>query len=195
MAEYLLYNESEVKYMINLLKRIWFIPVLVLSLFLCSCGDSYDYSWVPFEELPEDYTLEDAKADNCVVNEDFVMTSGKQVWENFLNKTENNEPATVRCVHYYADSANMFILDLEFDGEKYIWSDYSDEVPRVSEYKYLLRYEENDPPEYATYSSGVRYALVDDDTYTLDELQNSLLSSQSEDAIDFHWVFIELDYK
>ena len=198
--------------MINLLKRIWFMSVLMLCVFLCSCGESFDFSWVPFDELPEGYTLEDAKEDNCVVNEDGEVTSGKQVWESFLKKTENNEPATVRLVHYYTlgdkenydedyydsikdDYPKMYILDLEFDGTKYIWTDYSDEEPRVSEYKYLMRYEENDPPEMATFNSAVYYVLVNDNTYTLDDIQWSMLSSQSTDWIDFHYVSIEYDYK
>lgn len=198
--------------MLNLLKRIWFVPVLMLCLFLCSCDDSYDYSWVPFEDLPEGYTLEDAKEDNCVVNEDGEVTSGKQVWKDFLKKTEKNEPATVRVVHYYTlsgeenydeayydsikdDYPKMYISDLEFDGEKYIWTSYSDEEPRVYEYKYLMRYEENDPPESATFNSAVYYILVNENTYTLKDIQRSLFSSQSTDWIDFHFVSIEYDYK
>ena len=89
----------------------------------------------------------------------------------------------------------MYISDLEFDGEKYIWTDYSDEEPRVSEYKYLMRYEENDPPEGATFNSAVYYILVNENTYTFKDIYWSMLSSQLADHIDFHHVFVEYDYK
>ena len=186
--------------------------LLTLMFALCGCGENSDYSWISFEDLPEGYTLEDAKEDNCVVEEDGDISSGKQVWESFLKKTEKNEPATVRLVHYYTlsgeenydeayydsikdDYPKMYILDLEFDGEKYIWTSYSDEEPRVYEYKYLMRYEENDPPESATFNSAVYYVLVNENTYTLRDIQRSLFSSQSTDWIDFHFVSIEYDYK
>ncbi|MBQ2881268.1 MAG: hypothetical protein IJE40_03270 [Clostridia bacterium] len=182
---------------------------LILSLYGCEETSS---SWVPFEDLPEGYTLEEAKKDNCVVKENGDVTSGKEVWESFLKKTENNEPASVRMVHYYTlgdkerydesyyesiknDYPKMYILDFEFDGEKYIWKDYSDEEPRISEYKYLIRYEENDPPESATFESAVYYILVNENTYTLDQIQWSMLSSQSTDWIDFKYTCIEYDYK
>ena len=187
--------------------------VVLFTLILSLYGfEETSSSWVPFEDLPEGYTLEEAKKDNCVVKENGDVTSGKEVWESFLKKTENNEPASVRMVHYYTlgdkerydesyyesiknDYPKMYILDFEFDGEKYIWKDYSDEEPRISEYKYLIRYEENDPPESATFESAVYYILVNENTYTLDQIQWSMLSSQSTDWIDFKYTCIEYDYK
>ncbi len=189
-----------------------FVVLFTLILSLYGCGENSSPSWVPFEDLPEGYTLEEAKKDNCVVKENGDITSGKEVWESFLKKTENNEPASVRIFSYHTlgdkerygeeyyesiknDYPKMYILDLEFDGEKYIWKDYSDEEPRISEYKYLIRYEENDPPESATFESAVYYILVNENTYTLDQIQWSMLSSQSTDWIDFKYTCIEYDYK
>jgi len=186
--------------------------LFTLMFSVCGCGNNSYPSWIPFEDIPDGYTLEDAKEDNCVVAENNDVTSGKEVWKSFLKKTENNELASVRIVHYYTlgdkerydesyyesiknDYPKMYILDLEFDGEKYIWTDYSDEEPRVSEYKYLLRYDYTDPPESATFRSAVYYILVNENTYTLKQILWSMLSSQTTDWIDFTYVYNEYDYK
>ncbi len=189
-----------------------FVVLFTLILSLYGCGERQYPSWVPYEDLPEGYTLEEAKKDNCVVEENGDVTSGKEVWESFLKKTENNEPASVRMVHYYTlgdkerydesyyesiknDYPKMYILDLEFDGGKYIWTDYSDEEHRVSEYKYLIRYDYTDPPEGATIKSAVYYILVNENTYTWDQIQRSMYSSLSTDWIDFKYTYTEYDYK
>lgn len=173
-----------------------FLSTLMLS--LCGCGESYDYSWTAFDELPEDYSLEDAKADNCVVHEDGDISFGQNIWDSFLKKTEKGEPATVRVVDYYTEeneAPKLYIKDLVFDGESYVLTDYSDPEPRISEYKYLMRFEEDASSETSTYKSVVRYILVNENTYTMKDIWSSILSSAMAGGIDFRFVYTDYNYK
>ena len=65
------------------MKKRMFAALLFLLL-LSSCGVNPEP--LPFEELPEDYSLERAKDDGCLVTEDGAVTSGQEAWEEFLSR-------------------------------------------------------------------------------------------------------------
>ena len=54
------------------------LAALLCLILLSSCGGTPEP--VPLEELPEDYSLEQAKADGCLVTEDGTITSGRESW-------------------------------------------------------------------------------------------------------------------
>jgi len=63
--------------------------ILILALFFmlpsCTSVDLGDY--MPYEDIPDDYGLEDAKNDGCLVFENSSVTSGQTAWESFLRQS------------------------------------------------------------------------------------------------------------
>ena len=174
----------------------------LLSAFaLTGCEKSADV--LSLEEISENYSLEQAKADGCVVHENLDVTSGKDVFEAFYAKTEAGEKSDVRLAFYYTidddrsikdDYHVLFIQDLTFDGEKYTLRWYEDGKEIVESYDYLMKY--NEPVSiYAIYDSSEEYILTNDNTVTRQDLFLSMLSSQLEDHIDYHVVCTDFIYE
>ncbi|MBR0600396.1 hypothetical protein [Sinanaerobacter chloroacetimidivorans] len=63
------------------MKRIIILLILIISI-LTACINSSEV--LLYHQLPKDYTLEEAKADGCVVYEDLDITSGQPVWDKFI---------------------------------------------------------------------------------------------------------------
>ena len=122
------------------MKKRMFAALLFLLL-LSSCGVNPEP--LPFEELPEDYSLERAKDDGCLVTEDGAVTSGQEAWEEFLNAAEAGKAASVRLCSYYTlddpsrydpdyyesvkdDYPMMFLKDLSYDGERFTTLSYEE---------------------------------------------------------------------
>ncbi|MDE7288854.1 MAG: hypothetical protein K2N71_05030, partial [Oscillospiraceae bacterium] len=158
----------------------------------------------------ENYSLEQAKADGCVVHEDLDVTYGKDIFEAFYTKAEAGEKAYVRLAFYYTlgaphyDPYNygnigdvcpvLYVQDLTFDGEKYTLRWYEDGKEIVESYDYLMKY--NEPVSiYAIYDSSEEYILTNDNTVTRQNLWNSVISSQLEDHIDYHVVCADFIYE
>jgi len=80
------------------MKKI-FIIFISFILLLAAC--SKNTTTVPLTQLPEDYSLDDAKSDDCVVFEDSDITYGQKRWDTFIKETENGNEATVRLAFYY----------------------------------------------------------------------------------------------
>jgi len=130
-------------------------------------------------ELPEDYTIEDAKRDGCVVIENFSFTSGETEWEDFLELTKKCISATIRIVSYYQNDtiSELTIKDLLFDGSTY----YVIQKDGIAEqYKYLKHY----PLE-----NGDKYILCDIKDISWDEIFHSLLSSDLRNHIRYKYIF------
>lgn len=147
----------------------------------------------PLEEIPKDYSLEQAKENGCVVFEDSDVTYGEDVWMNFVSVTKTGEPASVRMAYYYtldedecspeyyeAEKDNypvMYVKDLFFDGQTYTIRWYEDGEEVVRKFKYLIRCDDNPNTEDATYECCIKYILVNDNTVTWDEIFKQLISS------------------
>lgn len=164
------------------------------------------------EELPDDYSLEQAKADGYVVMEDNDVTSGQDVFAEFVSTTSKGEAASVRIVNYYTlgDPANydeefyesikddypkMFVHDLVFDGLSYTirWYEEGEEI--VKNYRYLMHYEGEIDSPYAIIKHYNYYVLIDDNTYTWDDIMFGMYSSQFGDYIDHFQVYSDYIYK
>ncbi len=81
-------------------------------------------NYVARDELPEDYSLEQAKADNCVVIENWRFTARQNGLKEFINSTENGTNGDIRIIEdsYYG----IIITDIEFrDGEYIVCIDRS----------------------------------------------------------------------
>ena len=187
------------------MKKRMFAALLFLLL-LSSCGVNPEP--LPFEELPEDYSLERAKDDGCLVTEDGAVTSGQEAWEEFLNAAEAGKAASVRLCSYstlddpsrydpdYYESVKddypmMFLKDLSYDGERFTTLSYEEGQRHEETYSFLRRREQTAP------SSGVKiiqYIITDDAESSLEKIGSQLYSSSfsPEDWIPFDIVYQEI---
>jgi hypothetical protein len=163
--------------------------------------------YVPYAEIPDDYSLEDAKKDGCVVFENLSLTSGEEHWQNFIAKTQKGEAARIRLVNYYSLEARkeqvtpehyeeikdqypvLYVTDLSYDGRRY--STYS--VIEGKEYQetwpYLNHYTGEARPG-AAFSRYDCYILVKDKDVTYEALERALLSSHTKDFIAHDRIYI-----
>ncbi len=74
----------------------------VFMLMIAGCSQSSDI--ITLEELPADYSLEQAKADGCVTFENGDVTQGREVFEAFYNTARSDKAEAVRLVNYYTIS-------------------------------------------------------------------------------------------
>ncbi|SHJ78524.1 hypothetical protein SAMN02745136_00846 [Anaerocolumna jejuensis DSM 15929] len=171
-----------------------------------------DSDKVSLNQLPENYSLEDAKSDNCVAFEDSDITYGQSAWNTFVSKAKKGKPAAVRLGYYYTlgdpsryskeyyesikdDYPILYIRDLKYDGYKYTVEDLEDGSVLSKDYKYMMKYEGKPRSATALFSKYSRYVLINDTTVSWDEIENSMLSSQSGAYIDHTEVYTDLEWK
>ncbi len=167
----------------------------------------------PLEQLPDGYTLNDAKADGCVVHENGDITSGQSAWDAFVKATEAGKPAAVRLAFYYtlgdpssyspeyyrryrAGYPALYIQDLSYDGESYrIRGIKNEEEVTDSPYKYMVKF--TGRPDYrgAEYSRYTYYVLLNDKSATWKKIEQGMLSSRWGDYIDRRVVYSDLVYQ
>lgn len=172
-----------------------------------SYGEGNDLKYVT-----DNFTLEDAKREGYVVIEDGDVTFGQEAWQNFVDLSSKKIPCKIRVVHYYpiGDSSNydpeyyesikddypkMYILELVYNGEIFRVSHYEGEGLYESEFKYLVKYEGKAETPDATYTSFVRYVLVNDDKVTWDDIMHGVFSSRLGDYISYRVIYTDLVYK
>lgn len=165
---------------------------------------------VPRKDLPENYSMEEAVIDKCVVLVDGDVRYNSDVWEAFAVKCSREEPATVRVMTYYnlpspehydpayyetiKDSYPITrIQDLDFDGTSYILRWLEDGQTMVKRYQYLLYFDGIETDPNVSYDVYKRYVLTND-IASYEEMQSSLLSSQSGAAIDHYEIYTDLIY-
>ena len=173
------------------MKRI--LAALLCLLLLTACGGQREEP-VPLEDLPEDYSLEQAKSDGCVVIEDDDLTSGQDIWNAFVKASESGKAASVRLCQQYTlgdpsrydpeyyesikdDYPLLFFKDVSYDGEQFT-SVYCEDGTRYEEsYSLLRRFEEPVRSKPAEYAARVSYVLTDDAEAAYQQLQAPLYSS------------------
>ena len=185
----------------------WVSPWLPLP------GPPADYTaeHMPYGEIPQDYTLENAKADNLVVHENGNITSGQEAWDMFIERVGKGDPCAVRLAFYYTlddwnvspelyeeikdDYPALYIQDLSFDGNTYTLYSVEDGNEHNFRYGHLKKMTEASPPPSATYTKRQMYVLVNDEDATWEKIQSGMLSSQSGDHIDHRVVYSKYTYK
>ena len=186
----------------------WIPFVLSLPLILAGCASARLPQQPSLESLPVDYSLEQAKADGCVVFENIRVTSGQEIWDTFLKEVDTGHAATVRLGFYYTlDPAQcdpayyesvkdqypvLYIEELAFDGTRYTIRCLEDGQVRERTYQYLMKYEGEPESPNASYSSYTRYVLTNDQTVTWRDIEYGMFSSHFGDAIDHHLVYSNL---
>lgn len=195
------------------MKRILGALVMVMHLILAGCApdDTAELLvYAPLENLPSDYSLEDAKKDSCVVMENGDITSGQKIWDSFVKTTAAGSPVSVRTATYYTlddpsryseeyyesvknEYPRLFVHDLTFDGEAYTIRWWEDGKEIVRSYPHMIRLEGDAIPS-ATYKAYVRYVLVHDESLTWEEIERGLASSKMGDYIDHFTVYSDYIY-
>ena len=162
------------------MKRYLQTALLCLLLFLLSSfKEASVFNHLPdyeaYNNLPVNYSLEEAKKDGCIVVEDSTLTSGADVLKLFTELEKSHQAGTMRIVTKLAEPNVMYILDLSFDGEYYSLTNYS--VPEADRtikiYKYFEHYFQDFPSE-SNYSQAELYILVNDKDVTLKDIEKSM---------------------
>lgn len=169
-------------------------------------------SFDSLEAIPDSYTLEDAKKDGMVVYEDNSITSGQEIWDDFITKCNKKEEASVLLAFYYTlgDASHysnelyeelkdqypiLYIQKLSFDGSEYTITWYEDDKLITKTYTYLMKYEGQPRSQTAIFSEYVYYVLVNDNSVTWDELEDGMFSSKFGATIDHYKVYSKYTYK
>lgn len=197
------------------MKRILYAcyAAMLLVLILSGCGKATTPDECKnLKDVVDNLSLEDAKHDGYVVIEDGSVTCGEDIWQNFVDLSAEKTPCKIRVVHHYTigdpshydptyyesikdDYPKMYILELVYNGETFCVSHYEEEKLYQSEYKYLMRYEGKAETHDATYTSYVKYVLVNDDKVTWNDITHGMLSSQFGDYIPHSQIYTDLVYK
>ena len=162
------------------------------------------FEYAPAQQAEAD-ALEAARAAGFVVVEDGRLTDGKEAWAEFYGKTQRGEHASIRVAHYYTldagrtdpgtyeayrqDYPALYIHELDYDGGQFVLrTEYE-----VKVYEYLMKYTVSGTPSVTSSEHAVidRYVLTHDNTHTLEQLWNSLLSSATGAAIDHYTICSE----
>ena len=167
--------------------------------------------WENLELLPEDYSLEQAKADGCVVLEDGQITSGKERFLRFAEDCADRRNVSVRIAMHYTlgdpsrydpeyyeevkDSyPRLYLHDLIYDGTAYTWRWYEDGELVERRYSCLLRMKTPPDGPGAAWDHAIRYVLVNDPDVTWGDIWRGMISSQSGAYIDHAVVYQEYVY-
>lgn len=193
------------------MKKYIALILSVLSIFAVT-GCKQSDSLIPLEELPDNYSLEQAKEDGCVTHENGDITQGKEIFEAFFDTTASGKTDKVRLAFYYTlddpsryapeyyesikdDYPCLYVQDLSFDGEQYTIRWYEDGEEIIRNYSCLMKYEGQAESPNASYNSYIRYVLTNDDKVTWQELMYGMVSSQLGDYIDHQSVCTDLIYE
>ena len=176
--------------------------IIIGLLLLSACGTSIKpvSDYVPYDEIPQDYSLADAKNDGLVVYEDFDITAGQAVWDEFVAETESGKPCKIRLMFYHTaagqgitpeheqyeeikdDYPGFYIQDLSFNGNIYTLYWVEEEQAYTREYAYLKRLEE---------PSTIRYILINDNNVTWEQIRKGMISSRFGDWVDYCTVYAD----
>ena len=179
-----------------------FLMIIAGLLLLSSCGTNINNIniRVPYDDILQNYSLEDAKNDGLVVYEDYDITAGQAAWDEFIAETQRGNACKIRLMFYYTlegqgitpdheqyeeikgNYPGFYIEDLSFDGKTYTLYWVEEEQAYTREYEYIKRFED---------AAEIRCVLVHDDTVTWEQIVHGMLSSRFGDWIDFHTVYVQ----
>lgn len=147
--------------------------------------------------------LQKAKEEGFVVVENFEITNGEDVWQEFFATTNAGTPATISVAHYYTinketmseelyekekdEYPKIFFLSLSYNGKQYTITDrpgYEEEPEMVRTYPYLVKFEGKPSSVTAIFDRYEYYVLVHDKDVTWQQIEWGGFSSQMGDAVD-----------
>ena len=141
-----------------------------------------------------------ARQCSAVVMEKLSCTSGREVWDGFVEAVRSGGAASVTLAQYWPEDGRtsgtdpeypmLYLYRLDHDGESFRVTGRvsTEEDPEYSEtFKYLLRFESGGE------KTAERFVLTDDDTVTWEQIERDMLSSQFGDSIKHCTVFYDTE--
>lgn len=167
--------------------------------------------------------IDRVKTGGFVIMEDGSVTSGKDAWLDFYEKTTSGESATIRVAYIYTldketcsyeyyevvkdDYPALFLKEIIYDGQSYTCNPlhYDGEtyspmyIPEYdnepSSWKYLVRFTGEPYVTDGLYTAYDRFVLVDEESVTWRDLEWGVFSSQTDDCIPYEEVFCEYTWR
>lgn len=194
---------------------IFMLILLIPIRFQMKDGGSVQYKMpgnqtVSLENLPDNYSLEDARLDGCVCFDNGDVTEGQRIWDEFVDAVNAKKDASVRLAFYYTldeeqcdpeyyqsvkdEYPVLFIQDLTFNNGTYTLRWFEDGKEICKNYKYMMRYEGEPKSDTALYESYLRYVLTNANKVTWEQIEKGMISSRIGDAIDHQTVYVDLNY-
>lgn len=164
-------------------KSYFFIFVLMLST-LSGCMDTSAQRY-PINQIPDNYSLEDAEREICLIIEDYDVIYGDVLWNDFLKGVENKNTSSIRIVIHNTDQENIYVQDLTYDNGVYTYAISEDHDSYPKEYEYLVRLEADH------FIADTVYVLTHDNSITMKDILNSILSSDSNNWIEYDIVYYD----
>lgn len=164
--------------------------MIAITIMVCGCG----------KKQGEDTALEKGTMPTeKVIITDGKVTSGWASWNKFFAETTGakaSEHTTVERVinieYFYSEDvqtgeeATYYEIELRFEDEKYVYKNLTEGVYKT--YEYLI---ETSGTVRGTKKTAKGYFLVNDNTLTYEDIEWSMLSSQSTDWVDNVMIFTE----
>ncbi len=159
--------------------------------------------------MSADEALAAAKEARVVVMESVKVTSGREVWNEFFERTEAGEKAAVLTAKYYTldpervdpalyaqEKDNypvLYFTLITYDGDLFEYTVKDSKTAGTdSSGRYLfLKHYEGKLRQGAAFDAYDRYELVNDENVTWEELEWGMFSSQFGDYIPFHTAYCD----
>lgn len=179
-------------------KLLFFLLIFIITIFIgCNSKEnilSLEFTfendqYIGFKNISENYTMDDAKQDNCVVLTFNEFIENEKVWESFVKSSSKNINVAVRLAIYYSDDNQQkpYFKDIFYrDGNYYIFTLDDQHLSKVP-FKYLLTLtgEDGIPSRESEFT-----VLTNNNSLTHKELLASFYSSGGLSNQDYNIVFM-----
>jgi hypothetical protein len=135
-------------------------------------------NYTGFSNLPKNYTVEDAKKDGYIVEQDSVVIANIDIWADFVETAEKGNNTSVRMVRFSTqDLSGPYFRDLFFNDGYYSLFDSSSDKQAIKRFSYLLALEGQAG---SPLKDNRVVVLTNDNTLSFNVVMKSLSSSSME---------------
>lgn len=120
-----------------------------------------------FDNIPEYYSIEDAKKDGCVVLESGDVISGLTEWESFVDKVNQKEACKIRLVEQLANPYEY--TDLIYENGKITKYESYSRFGTEQNYRYIIKLSGN---VLTDDGNGESYILSDIQNFTIQDYKD-----------------------
>lgn len=169
--------------MLDFLKYITVLFIIITSVTACSndtSDNTFIFDYAPISSLSDEYSVDDAINDKCVVISDQKILSGENYLKSFINSSNEGNQSGIRLAIYYSQDNTLHIMNLVYSNSIYKVYNESD---LNKEYKYLKCFSSDIIVDSQT-SNMIAYTLVNDNKVTLEEIEADRLSATHKDFIE-----------
>ena len=128
---------------------------------------------IPLEELPENYSAEQAAIDGCLVCPDGIARDNIELFREFADACNRAEAGFFRVMYYYyGDDPHYLAYDIHYDGNKYTVNGMTSGDGRISVFEcpYLKHFTGTKEREEYPYDAYEYYCFVGDPDITWQEI-------------------------